>query len=260
MNLRHLIALTVCALAVASAPAAAPPVAMLDTASDPASPLPQRLRDTGLFGDDGTTVRADIVAFAPQYPLWSDGATKRRWIHLPAGHVDRRVATRRLGVPARHAAVEGVQPGPPRRDAPHRAPCRRDVALHGLRVECRGHRCRARSGGRHRHRCRRCARRTLFDPLAQRLPRVPRRSERAGAGILRAAAFAGSRSACAARGTGKRRSRRPADAGRARDRAQPASIAARRAAAHCRRQSDRARRTRLSARATAATATTTTAH
>jgi hypothetical protein len=47
--------------------------------------LPQRLRDTGLYGDDGTTVRAGVVAFAPQYPLWSDGATKRRWIHLPAG-------------------------------------------------------------------------------------------------------------------------------------------------------------------------------
>jgi len=87
MNLRYLVALTACALAfaVASAPAAAPAIAMLDAATDPAAPLPQRLRDTGLFGDDGTTVRADIVAFAPQYPLWSDGATKRRWMRMPAG-------------------------------------------------------------------------------------------------------------------------------------------------------------------------------
>ncbi len=30
-------------------------------------------------------VRADNIAFAPQYPLWSDGASKRRWIHLPPG-------------------------------------------------------------------------------------------------------------------------------------------------------------------------------
>ena len=30
---------------------------------------------------------AGMVAFAPQYPLWSDGATKRRWIRLPAGHL-----------------------------------------------------------------------------------------------------------------------------------------------------------------------------
>src|SRR5688572_32525951 len=25
------------------------------------------------------------TAFAPQYPLWTDGASKRRWIHLPPG-------------------------------------------------------------------------------------------------------------------------------------------------------------------------------
>ena len=31
------------------------------------------------------TVRADVIAFAPQYPLWSDGTRKQRWIHLPAG-------------------------------------------------------------------------------------------------------------------------------------------------------------------------------
>lgn len=41
--------------------------------------LPTRLADTGLFGSS----RADVVSagtrpFAPQYPLWSDGARKRR--------------------------------------------------------------------------------------------------------------------------------------------------------------------------------------
>src|SRR5688572_4067686 len=49
-------------------------------------PAPQRLRDTGLFvGDPGGEVAPGIIAFSPQYPLWSDGATKRRWIALPPG-------------------------------------------------------------------------------------------------------------------------------------------------------------------------------
>jgi hypothetical protein len=40
--------------------------------------LPRRLSDTGLSG-------ADVLPFSPQYPLWSDGAAKRRWIYLPPG-------------------------------------------------------------------------------------------------------------------------------------------------------------------------------
>src|SRR5262245_54422664 len=45
---------------------------------------PASLRATGLFAD-GLQVRPDNLPFAPQYPRWSDGADKRRWIHLPAG-------------------------------------------------------------------------------------------------------------------------------------------------------------------------------
>jgi hypothetical protein len=30
-------------------------------------------------------VHPDNLAFTPQYPLWSDGADKRRWLNLPAG-------------------------------------------------------------------------------------------------------------------------------------------------------------------------------
>jgi hypothetical protein len=30
-------------------------------------------------------VAADVVPYAPQYPLWTDGAAKRRWIRLPPG-------------------------------------------------------------------------------------------------------------------------------------------------------------------------------
>jgi hypothetical protein len=51
----------------------------------PARP-PQTLQDTGLYSDVAT-LRVDPkhLAFAPQYPLWTDGATKRRWISLPPG-------------------------------------------------------------------------------------------------------------------------------------------------------------------------------
>jgi hypothetical protein len=42
-----------------------------------AGDLPLRLSDTG-YGS------ADMLAFSPQYPLWSDGTGKRRWILLPA--------------------------------------------------------------------------------------------------------------------------------------------------------------------------------
>jgi hypothetical protein len=47
-------------------------------ASAHAGGLPERLSDTG-YGKPG------LLAFSPQYPLWSDGAAKRRWIQLPRG-------------------------------------------------------------------------------------------------------------------------------------------------------------------------------
>ncbi len=49
------------------------------------APLPHRLSATGLFVPGTTTVRAEHIAFSPQYPLWSDGTGKRRWISLPPG-------------------------------------------------------------------------------------------------------------------------------------------------------------------------------
>jgi hypothetical protein len=58
--------LTLLALAAAAAATRAAP------------PLPATLRDTGFE-------RVGKTAFEPQYPLWTDGASKRRWIHLPAG-------------------------------------------------------------------------------------------------------------------------------------------------------------------------------
>ncbi|MFO1303276.1 MAG: hypothetical protein U1F54_06060 [Burkholderiales bacterium] len=47
-------------------------------ASAQASPPPARLSETGLF-------EPGALEFSPQFPLWSDGAKKRRWIRLPAG-------------------------------------------------------------------------------------------------------------------------------------------------------------------------------
>ena len=48
-------------------------------------PLPERLRETGLYEPGTRRVEAGNLAYSPQYPLWSDGATKRRWFRLPPG-------------------------------------------------------------------------------------------------------------------------------------------------------------------------------
>lgn len=68
----------------ASRPNSAPPAASVrapapsNRPSPPVGPLPQLLSQTG-FGD------AQNLAYAPQYPLWSDGASKRRFISIPPG-------------------------------------------------------------------------------------------------------------------------------------------------------------------------------
>jgi len=50
----------------------------------PIAILPQLLSETGLFDDIATgTLRPDIELFEPQFPLWSDGAVKTRWVWLP---------------------------------------------------------------------------------------------------------------------------------------------------------------------------------
>jgi len=47
---------------------------------------PALLQETGLYADFTTReVDPAHLAFAPQYPLWTDGAAKRRWISLPPG-------------------------------------------------------------------------------------------------------------------------------------------------------------------------------
>src|SRR5262245_6566525 len=52
-----------------------------------AQPLPLRLSGTGLYVTDGPGLMIDPrnLPFVPQYPLWSDGAAKSRWVQLPEG-------------------------------------------------------------------------------------------------------------------------------------------------------------------------------
>ena len=50
---------------------------------------PLDLRCTGLYEDwAARRISPDARAFAPGTPLWSDGARKQRWIHLPPGTID----------------------------------------------------------------------------------------------------------------------------------------------------------------------------
>lgn len=58
----------------------------LSHTQSPAPVAPRLLSETGLYAGEGTRV-VDLRnrPFAPQYPLWSDGAGKRRWVRLPEG-------------------------------------------------------------------------------------------------------------------------------------------------------------------------------
>ena len=50
------------------------------------APPPARLSQTGCFTDlAALTPAAGILPFSPQWPFWSDGAAKRRWVVLPQG-------------------------------------------------------------------------------------------------------------------------------------------------------------------------------
>ena len=65
-------------------------------AARPAAPTaPRLLTETGLYSDAARlVVDPRHRPYAPQYPLWSDGAVKTRWMSLPPGttidvtHVD----------------------------------------------------------------------------------------------------------------------------------------------------------------------------
>lgn len=46
---------------------------------------PALLSDAGLYEADMVTLAPGVRAYAPRFELWSDGATKRRWVYLPPG-------------------------------------------------------------------------------------------------------------------------------------------------------------------------------
>ncbi len=47
---------------------------------------PQTLQETALYADFASLqVKPEHLSFSPQYPLWTDGAAKRRWMSLPPG-------------------------------------------------------------------------------------------------------------------------------------------------------------------------------
>ncbi len=49
---------------------------------------PATLHETGLYLAPGSrVVDPEHLGFAPQYPLWTDGASKRRWISVPPGEL-----------------------------------------------------------------------------------------------------------------------------------------------------------------------------
>ena len=80
------------ALAVLLASAACDAEAPSDAMDDPCVPavaageLPGDLRCTGLYADWNSQRLGDnVLPFTPGTALWSDGASKRRWIDLPAG-------------------------------------------------------------------------------------------------------------------------------------------------------------------------------
>ena len=55
--------------------------------TEAAAPVaPRFLSDTGLYSNVAKlAIDPRNRTFSPQYPLWSDGATKRRWVRLPEG-------------------------------------------------------------------------------------------------------------------------------------------------------------------------------
>ncbi len=59
---------------------------MMVAAAATVAALPQRLSETGLYADAGAgKIHPQAISVTPQYPLWSDGTTKRRWLRLPPG-------------------------------------------------------------------------------------------------------------------------------------------------------------------------------
>lgn len=70
-------------LLAASLRAVPPEPSMLTMPQVP--PIPQWLSDTGLYLPGTLAVDPRNRPYSPQYPLWTDGAAKMRWVRLPDG-------------------------------------------------------------------------------------------------------------------------------------------------------------------------------
>lgn len=79
-NLCRLLAAGVCALLFAAPSISADPAPAPEVCSEGGKWLPRWLSETGWA--DGA---AGLIGFTPRFPLWSDGASKRRWLALPPG-------------------------------------------------------------------------------------------------------------------------------------------------------------------------------
>ena len=55
------------------------------TGGSSSGPLPELLSETGLYEADMVTLAEGVRPYRPQFPLWTDGAAKRRWVKLPEG-------------------------------------------------------------------------------------------------------------------------------------------------------------------------------
>lgn len=70
----------------ASSDAALPDAALPDASPDASLDFPDWLSQAGLFSDPAShTVTPRALLFTPTYALWSDAASKRRWLLLPEG-------------------------------------------------------------------------------------------------------------------------------------------------------------------------------
>lgn len=88
------VALTIAA-AIAS-PQLVPATSGAPPAAEATAAPPALLSETGLYADVvNRRIAGSNLPFEPQYPLWTDGATKSRWIHIPEGAaIDAREAER----------------------------------------------------------------------------------------------------------------------------------------------------------------------
>jgi hypothetical protein len=83
VGMKRTSAITIVLAVAALAPAAAQPQGLAAPVTLEA--LPETLAGTGLVAAGTTALKPGLIAFSPQYPLWSDGAAKRRWLSLPPG-------------------------------------------------------------------------------------------------------------------------------------------------------------------------------